>query len=206
LSVALIDPTARTKLALTFLMTTRGIPQLYYGMELAMEGGEPPDNRRDMPWEWIDRGEAASPEGEQARAMLAFARRLIRLRRSSMALRYGLLTTLYVTPTLYAFARDFPGDVCLVVLNNAWEPAEVTIPIHANPRLPALARCYLHDDLPLVNELNPDDRTRIVDGSLRVRLPGKTGAVYRGAAALAPHPCAEDGCFCRRQSTLCSID
>src|SRR5262245_56326133 len=44
----------RTKLALTFLLTTRGIPQLYYGDELAMDGGPHPDNRRDMPWKLID--------------------------------------------------------------------------------------------------------------------------------------------------------
>jgi glycosidase len=42
----------RTKLALTFLFTTRGIPQLYCGDELAMDGGDDPDNRRDMPWNW----------------------------------------------------------------------------------------------------------------------------------------------------------
>src|SRR5262249_14323479 len=36
---------ARMKLALTLLLTTRGIPQLYYGDELAMDGGPHPDNR-----------------------------------------------------------------------------------------------------------------------------------------------------------------
>ncbi|HKQ99471.1 MAG TPA: alpha-amylase family glycosyl hydrolase, partial [Pyrinomonadaceae bacterium] len=32
-----------------FLLSVRGIPQLYYGDEIAMQGGEDPDNRRDFP-------------------------------------------------------------------------------------------------------------------------------------------------------------
>lgn len=40
------------KLALTFLMTTRGIPLIYYGDEIGMPGGADPDNRRDFPGGW----------------------------------------------------------------------------------------------------------------------------------------------------------
>jgi hypothetical protein len=107
-----------------------------------------------------------------------------------MALRYGLLTTLYLTPTLYAFLRSFPGDARLIVLNNSWEAVDVTIPIHANPRLPTLACCHLPNGLRLIDELDPSNRTQIVDGNVRVHLPGKRGAVYRGeqgaAASLVP--------------------
>lgn len=170
---------ARTKLALTFLFTTRGIPQVCYGDELGMDGGSHPDNRRDMPWALIDGPRAKSPEAARAREMRRFTRQLIDLRRSSMALRYGLLTTLYLTPTLYAFMRGFPDDARVVVLNNSWDAADVTVPIHANPRLPVLDCCFLPNGLRLINELDPDDQTQIADGSLRVRLPGKTGAIYR---------------------------
>jgi alpha-amylase len=191
----------RTKLALTFLFTTRGIPQLYYGDELAMDGGPHPDNRRDMPWEWIEADEGRTTKDEPAatrsvsagrssfvaaaQEMHRFTRHLIHLRRSSMALRYGLLVTLYLTSTLYAFARAYPGDVRIVVLNNSWDAAEVTIPLHANPRLPAIAHSHLPNGLPVIDELNPENRTRIVEGCIRVHVPGKTGAIYR---AHAGHP------------------
>ena len=36
-------------LHLAFTLSVRGIPQLYYGEEIAMEGKEDPDNRRDFP-------------------------------------------------------------------------------------------------------------------------------------------------------------
>ncbi len=52
---------ARMRLALTFLFTTRGIPHLYYGDELPLEGGPHPDNRRDMPWERVNVPDPADP-------------------------------------------------------------------------------------------------------------------------------------------------
>ena len=39
----------KLKLAFSLLATMRGIPQLYYGDEIAMPGGEDPDNRHDFP-------------------------------------------------------------------------------------------------------------------------------------------------------------
>lgn len=40
--------------ALTFVMTSRQIPVIYYGSEVSMEGGKDPDNRRDFPWNTPD--------------------------------------------------------------------------------------------------------------------------------------------------------
>src|SRR5258708_9728735 len=40
---------AGLNLAFTFLLTTRGIPMIYYGDEIGMRGGDDPDNRRDFP-------------------------------------------------------------------------------------------------------------------------------------------------------------
>jgi alpha-amylase len=180
------EASIRTKLALTFLFTTRGIPKLYYGDELAMDGGPHPDNRRDMRWDLIDEPCIEASAGKQAHEMHAFTRQLIELRRSSMALRYGLLITLYLTPTLYAFARLFPDDYRVVVLNNACEAADVTIPLDTNPRIPTPARRRLPNGLRWINDLNSQDDTQIVDGSIRVHLPGKTGAIFRPASPLSP--------------------
>jgi hypothetical protein len=115
--------------------------------------------------------------------MHAFTSRLIHLRRASMALRYGLLITLYVTPTLYAFARTYLDDTRVVVLNNAREAVDIPLPIHPNPRLPTLAREHLPNGRLLVNDLNPDEQVRVIKGHIRVRLPGKTAAVYRAVSS-----------------------
>ena len=41
--------TQKLNLALSLLATLRGIPQLYYGDEIGMSGGDDPDNRHDFP-------------------------------------------------------------------------------------------------------------------------------------------------------------
>ena len=169
----------RTKLALTLLFTTRGIPQIYYGSELAMDGGSDPDNRRDMPWELIEASATRSAEGDRARDLHDFVRRLIEIRRASRALRFGLTTTLYVTSTVYAFMRGFPNDTRMIVINNASTAADVEIPIAANPRLSTLPCCHLPDGLRLVDELDPERVATLRDGQVRVAIPGKTGAVFR---------------------------
>jgi alpha-amylase len=174
------EAAARLKLALTFLLTTRGIPQLYYGDELGMDGGPDPDNRRDMPWGWVDRP-ARSRAAKRARELHRFTRGLIRLRRSCMALRYGILATLYLTPTLYVFLRAFPGDIRIVALNNAPDAVEAVVPLHANPRIPTVGREALPNGLRMVDDLRPDSESRIADGGLLVRVPPRSGAIYRPA-------------------------
>ena len=59
---------AKLKLAFAILMTMRGMPQIYSGDEIAMMGGEDPDNRRDFPGGFV----AVQP-GEQS-AFLAGSR------------------------------------------------------------------------------------------------------------------------------------
>jgi neopullulanase len=46
---SLVPNTQAMKDAFTFLLTSPGIPSIYYGDEIAMKGGEDPDNRRDFP-------------------------------------------------------------------------------------------------------------------------------------------------------------
>lgn len=176
------DALARMRLALTFLLTTRGIPQLYYGSELAMTGGPDPDNRRDMPWSLVGPAPDFIPTEEPARELFLLTQRLIRLRRTSLALRYGFLNTLYLTPTLYAYARMLPGEVCIVVLNNSSEPAQVRIPLYTNPRIPELVRKGLQEGLVFSDALCPVRQTRIQDGQLEVELPARTGALFMAIA------------------------
>src|SRR5207247_10842153 len=95
--------------------------------------------------------------------------------------------------TLYALARAYLGAIRLVVLINAWESADVVIPLHANPRLPTLALNHLPNGLRLVNDLDPDDQPLVVDGSVRVCVPGKTGAVYRAILADESTPAPREG-------------
>lgn len=64
---------------LAVLFTMPGSPCIYYGTEIAMEGGYDPDNRRCMPWEEIEAGKYEE--------RIEFMRGLIHLRQSEPLLR-----------------------------------------------------------------------------------------------------------------------
>jgi neopullulanase len=109
-------------LAFSALLTIRGIPQIYYGDEIGMPGGNDPDNRRDFPGGFPgDRQNAFESSGRTAEQEEIFehVQRLLRLRRDHPALRRGFQWNLWWDDTLYAFARQTGRERLLVVLNNA---------------------------------------------------------------------------------------
>jgi len=78
-------------------MTTPGVPMLFAGDELGLEGEWGEDARRTMPWN--------SPETWDA-PLLADYRALIALRRSSHALAYGGLRYVHVGTDAIAYLRE----------------------------------------------------------------------------------------------------
>ncbi len=106
------------KLAHVFLLTTRGIPQLYYGDEIAMTGPDEPTTRGDFP---------GGPRTKEEQDLFAYVRNLIRLRHDLASLRFGTLTNLYVSEQQYAYAR---GGNVIVVLNNKNDPAEIEFAVN----------------------------------------------------------------------------
>ncbi|MBL0158951.1 MAG: cyclomaltodextrinase N-terminal domain-containing protein [Bryobacterales bacterium] len=123
---------AGMKLAYTFLLTTRGIPMIYYGDEIAMPGGNDPDNRRDFPGGWKeDARNAFTSAGRTAdeNELFEHVKKLIALRKGSAALRRGGTENLMVGEQQWVYARTMLGATVLVVLNNAGAEAEVVAPM-----------------------------------------------------------------------------
>jgi len=114
------------KLAFTYLMTSRGIPMIYYGDEIAMRGGNDPDNRRDFPGGWReDPKNAFTAQGRDAEQQSEFeyVRKLARLRSQTADLRSGAMAQLEVTDNIYAYRR---GKI-IVALNNDTKPAAIEV-------------------------------------------------------------------------------
>jgi glycosidase len=80
----------RLKLAFGVLATMRGMPQIYSGDEIAMEGGDDPDNRRNFPG-GIDGAGAFTPAGRTAEQneMFSWVKGLLKLRASRAELSGG---------------------------------------------------------------------------------------------------------------------
>ena len=99
---------AGLKLAFTYLLTTRGTPEIYYGDEIAMQGGNDPDNRRDFP-----------PGDHSTDEMFRYVQKLLKLRAELAPLRGGVLTSIAVDSKSWLYAREDKRDAVLVALNNS---------------------------------------------------------------------------------------
>lgn len=121
-----------TKLCLGALFTMRGIPQLYYGTEIGLEGWKEVDDRdlrRDFPWHVIGDDHHPKPEYRKEREIYEWTRDLIELRKGSAALKYGATNTLWSDDLVYAFLRIATDDVALVVINNGYQRMPTPIPL-----------------------------------------------------------------------------
>ncbi|MDF1524177.1 MAG: maltodextrin glucosidase [Trueperaceae bacterium] len=85
-----------------------GVPSVYYGDEVGLEGGEDPDNRRPMPWD---------PTAWNARVH-ATVRRLAHLRQRHRALARGRYRTLLAEGDAFAFARVLDGEAVVCALHR----------------------------------------------------------------------------------------
>jgi len=129
-----------TKLCLGALFTMRGIPQLYYGTEVGLEGWKAEDDRdlrRDFPWQVIGADQHPLPAFHKERSIYEWTRDLIRLRKGSDALKYGATVTLWSDDLVYAFLRVATDDVALVVINNGYEAMPQPLRIYLNPGIVA---------------------------------------------------------------------
>jgi neopullulanase len=166
--------TAGLKLAQTFIMTTRGIPQIYYGDEIAMPGGGDPDNRRSMPGAFPgDPRDAFTSEGRTAaeRDVFDHLRRVIRLRRELEPLRRGTLQQLYVADQQYAFARTTATESVLVGINNDAKPATWTVNVDGT---------RLANGAVLRDRLGAIDNVAVENGRVALTLPARTAVILAG--------------------------
>ncbi|MDX6384514.1 MAG: neopullulanase [Blastocatellia bacterium] len=162
---------AGLKLANLFVMTTRGVPQLYYGDEIAMTGPDEPTARADFPGGFPgDKRNAFTKEGRtgEEREAFDFTRRMTHLHTELQPLQRGELINLLVSEQQYAYARKTKAGIVFVAINNDAKPA--TIEFDVRPAGPANGT-VLVDRLGMVREVI------VRDGKIQVALPGRSAAV-----------------------------
>jgi glycosidase len=116
------------RLGMTYLLTTRGVPQIYYGTEILMENnGFPRDHgiiRTDFPGGWPgDAVNAFTGEGlsEDQRTALMFTRQLLQWRKESQVVHQGRLVHFAPEDGVYVYFRLFNNAAVMVILNKADE-------------------------------------------------------------------------------------
>jgi len=121
---------AKLKLAFSLLATLRGIPQIYSGDEIAMPGGEDPDNRRDFPGGFPgDQQNAFTRAGRtpEEQDTYTHVQGLLKLRRDHPALRTGEQKHIVVTDDYYVFTRESADERLLVTFYKGDAAKRVTV-------------------------------------------------------------------------------
>ncbi len=162
---------AKQKLAFGLVLTLRGIPELYYGDEIAMPGGADPDNRRDFPGGWPDDRQNAfqsSGRSAQQQELFSYVQSLLQLRREHVALQTGRLWHLFSDQSSYVFLRDNDEEHLLVAVNNDAVPRTLRINVRDTPL----------QALPAARSLFGEGTAEITTGELRLTLPAQSISIF----------------------------
>ncbi len=108
-------PGPRWKQSLTYLYTTPGIPIVYYGSEIALDGGTSPDNRRQMNF-------------RTDKELIDYMAKLSRVRSQLPSLTRGKMELLYEQDGMAVYKREYQEETSVVAINNTTETQTVAIP------------------------------------------------------------------------------
>jgi glycosidase len=154
------------------VLTTRGVPQLYYGDEIAMEGEDEPTTRGDFPGGFPgDKRNAFTAAGrtKEQQDLFEFIRRLTNLHRELDPLKSGSLVNLYVSEQQYAYARTAKSGAVIVAINNDDKAAEIEFDVK---------RASLRNGASLTDRLGASRAVTMHDGKLKVTLPRRSAAIF----------------------------
>ncbi|RXS96821.1 alpha-amylase family glycosyl hydrolase [Silvibacterium dinghuense] len=115
---------AAERLGMAVLLTTRGMPQIYSGDEIAMSGGDDPDNRHDFPGGFPGMKQDAFNESNrnaEQQSMYAWTNQLLALRAKSAALNQGEEQVLYVSDDALIYLRTSGEERVLVAVHRGAE-------------------------------------------------------------------------------------
>jgi glycosidase len=101
-------------MALAVLLTSRGVPTIYYGTEQYMTGNGDPNNRKKM-----------SSFNTTTRAYKVI-QKLTSLRQQNIALSYGDTEERWINSDVYIYERKFGNNVALVAINRGYSSYNIT--------------------------------------------------------------------------------
>jgi glycosidase len=107
-------PGARWKTALTYIYSTPGIPVVYYGTEIALNGGEVPDNRQPMNF-------------RTEKELIDYITKLGELRNQLPSLTRGSMEMLYEKDGMAVYKRVYQDETAIIAINNTSESQTVTL-------------------------------------------------------------------------------
>ncbi|SMD32688.1 Glycosidase [Reichenbachiella faecimaris] len=113
---------SKVKLSMAFTLTTRGIPQLYYGDEILLAGDKPDGVlRKDFPGGWeSDVRNAFSKNGRTTKEeeLYRYVNTILKWRKNAKEIHKGRLTHFQPYDNVYVYFRSFDERKTMVIINN----------------------------------------------------------------------------------------
>ncbi len=123
----------RFKQAFAFLLTTRGIPQIYYGTEILMAADKSEGDgylRRNFPGGWPgDNVNAFTASGRTAQQNEAYnyMQKLLKWRKGNKAISHGTLKHFSPTNGVYVYERKYGDKSVVVILSGSQEQKTIDL-------------------------------------------------------------------------------
>ena len=127
------DNLTRYQQALLYLLTTRGIPQLYYGTEILMTGDKGEGDgtlRKDFPGGWAgDKTNAFTREGrtELQNRAYDYAKKLLTWRKTNKAVGRGTMKHFSIAHGCYVYERKHEDQSVVVIMNGTGQAQELDL-------------------------------------------------------------------------------
>ena len=126
------EDTTKYKMGLAWLLTFRGIPELYYGDEILMTGITNPDGnvRRDFSGGWPgDVANKFTKEGrsDKEESIFEYVKRLANFRKSSSAITTGKMMQYVPVDGIYVYFRYDDKQTVMCVMNTKSESATIDL-------------------------------------------------------------------------------
>ncbi len=126
------EDVAKQKMGISWLLTTRGIPQLYYGTEILMKGVANPDGwvRLDFPGGWSGdskNGFTGNGLNNDEKSVQELTRRLAAFRKTSSALKTGRTMQYVPENGVYVYFRYDNQQTIMCVMNTNDGPATLDL-------------------------------------------------------------------------------
>jgi glycosidase len=151
------DNYQRLRVALTFLFSVRGIPDVYYGTEQAYYG-----NGIGQEYQGIanNYNREVLRDFDQNNPIFKHIQRLAEVRKRYAPLRLGIQCEMWVDSTVYAFSRriDSTGEETITAVTNSWNPQTRTMPLRAESSIPV--------GTVLTNVLDTSDKVTVEAGGV----------------------------------------
>ncbi len=127
------EDTSKYKMAFAWLLTCRGIPQMYYGNEILMTGTTSPNDgyvRQDFPGGW--EGDAtnkfiAAGRTEKENSIFNYIKRLTTFRKNSSAIKTGKMMQFFPVDGVYVYFRYDAKQTVMCVMNTNTEPKTIDL-------------------------------------------------------------------------------